>query len=66
LAGDVTQVLISVIATTPSEAPSSSCRTAGLEGELNALTGRYPVGDVVFDPWQIEEIEDLTSRLFAV
>jgi hypothetical protein len=31
-----------------------------LEGELIVLTGRYEVGGVVFDPWEIEELEDLT------
>ena len=30
-----------------------------LEGELVTLTGRYQVGDVVFEPWEIDEFEDL-------
>ena len=31
-----------------------------LEGELIVLTGRYQVGGVVFDLWEIEEVEDIT------
>jgi hypothetical protein len=39
---------------------SSCCRTAAqLEGELMVMSGRYEVGGVVFDPWEIEELEDL-------
>jgi hypothetical protein len=30
-----------------------------LEGELIQLTGRYQVGGVVFEPWEIEELDDL-------
>jgi hypothetical protein len=33
-----------------------------LEGELIVLTSRYQVGDVVFDAWEIEELEDLRER----
>jgi hypothetical protein len=29
-----------------------------LEGELIVLTGRYQVGGVAFDAWEIEELED--------
>ena len=31
-----------------------------LEGELRVLSGRYGVGDVTFDAWEIEELEDVT------
>jgi hypothetical protein len=31
-----------------------------LEGELHVLSGRYEVGGVVFDPWEIEELDDVT------
>jgi hypothetical protein len=31
-----------------------------LEGELLVLSGCYEVGGVVFDPWEIEELEDVT------
>jgi hypothetical protein len=31
-----------------------------LEGELHTMTGRFEVGGVVFDEWEIEELEDLT------
>ena len=31
-----------------------------LEGELLVLTYRYQVGEVVFDAWEIEELDDLT------
>jgi hypothetical protein len=31
-----------------------------LEGELHTMTGRYKVGGVVFDEWEIEELEDAT------
>jgi hypothetical protein len=31
-----------------------------LEGELHTLTGRVRVGDVVFEPWEIDTIEDAT------
>jgi hypothetical protein len=31
-----------------------------LEGELIVLTGRYQVGGVVFDAWEIEALEDVT------
>ena len=30
------------------------------EGELLARTGRYEVGGVVFEAWEIEELEDVT------
>jgi hypothetical protein len=30
-----------------------------LEGELIVLSGREDVGGVVFDAWEIEELEDL-------
>jgi hypothetical protein len=32
-----------------------------LEGELHTLTGRYQVGGVVFEPWEIEELEDVSE-----
>jgi hypothetical protein len=31
-----------------------------LEGELHTMSRRYEVGDVAFDPWEIETIEDVT------
>jgi hypothetical protein len=31
-----------------------------LEGELYTMSGRYIVGEVVFDVWEIETIEDVT------
>jgi hypothetical protein len=31
-----------------------------LEGELHTMTGRYEIGGVAFDEWEIEELEDLT------
>ena len=31
-----------------------------VEGELITLTGRFEVGDVVFEPWEVEELEDVT------
>lgn len=31
-----------------------------LEGELHVLSGRYGIGDTVFDAWEIETIEDVT------
>jgi hypothetical protein len=31
-----------------------------LEGELVKLTGRFQVGDVVFEEWEIEELDDVT------
>jgi hypothetical protein len=31
-----------------------------LEGELMVMSGRYEVAGVVFDAWEIEELEDLT------
>ena len=31
-----------------------------VEGELHVMSGRYEVGGVVFDPWEIETLEDLT------
>jgi hypothetical protein len=31
-----------------------------LEGELLAMTGRYAIGDVVFEAWEIESLEDFT------
>ena len=30
------------------------------EGQLIVLSGRYEVGGVVFDAWEIDELEDLT------
>jgi hypothetical protein len=31
-----------------------------LEGELRVMSGRYGVGDTVFDAWELEELEDVT------
>lgn len=31
-----------------------------LEGEVRVLSGRYGVGDVIFDRWEIESLEDVT------
>jgi hypothetical protein len=31
-----------------------------LEGELRIMSGRYGVGDAVFDAWEIEELDDVT------
>jgi hypothetical protein len=31
-----------------------------LEGELHTMSGRYEVGDVAFDGWEIEELDDIT------
>lgn len=31
-----------------------------LEGELIVLTGRYQVAGVVFDAWEIEELDDVS------
>jgi hypothetical protein len=31
-----------------------------LEGELLVMTGRYAIGDVVFDAWEIESLENVT------
>jgi hypothetical protein len=31
-----------------------------LEGELHTMTGRFEVGGVVFDPWEVETLEDVT------
>jgi hypothetical protein len=31
-----------------------------LEGELIVMTGHYSVGDVTFEQWEIETIEDVT------
>jgi hypothetical protein len=31
-----------------------------LEGELLVMTGRYAIGDVVFEAWGIETLEDVT------
>jgi hypothetical protein len=31
-----------------------------LEGELITLTGRFQVGDVIFEEWEIDELEDVT------
>ena len=31
-----------------------------LEGELLVMTGRYAIGDVVFEAWEIESLEDVT------
>lgn len=30
-----------------------------LEGELHLLTGRLEVGGVVFDVWEVDEIDDV-------
>jgi hypothetical protein len=30
------------------------------EGELLVMTGRYAIGDVVFESWEIETLEDVT------
>ncbi len=32
-----------------------------LEGELHVLSGRYELGGVVFDPREVEKLEELTS-----
>jgi len=31
-----------------------------VEGELHMMSGHYEVGGVVFDAWEIEELEDGT------
>jgi hypothetical protein len=31
-----------------------------LEGELQLMSGRYSVGGVLFDAWELEELEDVT------
>jgi hypothetical protein len=31
-----------------------------LEGELVVMTGSYCVGDVTFEAWEVETIEDVT------
>lgn len=31
-----------------------------LEGELLVMTGRYAIGDVGFEAWEIESLEDIT------
>ena len=31
-----------------------------LEGELHTLTDRFEGRDVVFEPWEIETLEDVT------
>ena len=31
-----------------------------LEGELLVMTGRYAIGDDVFEAWEIETLEDVT------
>ncbi len=31
-----------------------------LEGELTMMTGHYTVGEVQFEEWEIETIEDVT------
>jgi hypothetical protein len=31
-----------------------------IEGEFQTMTGRFEVGGVVFDAWEIEDLEDLT------
>ena len=31
-----------------------------IEGELHMLSGRYSVGGVTFDEWEIETLEDVT------
>jgi hypothetical protein len=30
-----------------------------LEGELHMMSGRYEVGGVVFDEWEVETLEDV-------
>jgi hypothetical protein len=31
-----------------------------LEGELHAMSGRYEIGGVTFDQWEVESLEDVT------
>jgi hypothetical protein len=31
-----------------------------LEGELHVMSGRFEVGGVTFDDWEIETLEDVT------
>jgi hypothetical protein len=31
-----------------------------IEGELHTMSGRYEVGGVAFDRWEIESLEDVT------
>jgi hypothetical protein len=31
-----------------------------LEGELHSMSGRFEIGGVAFDAWEIEELEDVT------
>ena len=31
-----------------------------VEGELHVMSGRYEVGAVTFDQWEIETLEDVT------
>lgn len=31
-----------------------------IEGDLHTMTGRYEVGGIVFAPWEIESIENIT------
>jgi hypothetical protein len=33
-----------------------------IEGELHTLTGRYEVGGVVFEAWEIEEVAMTSAR----
>ena len=30
-----------------------------LEGELHLMSGRYEIGGVTFDAWEIEELDDV-------
>ena len=30
------------------------------EGEFHSMSGRYEIGGVTFDAWEIEELEDAT------
>ena len=31
-----------------------------LEGELHTMSGRYEIGGMTFDEWEIETLEDVT------
>jgi hypothetical protein len=31
-----------------------------IEGELHSMSGRYEIGGVTFDAWEIESLEDVT------
>jgi hypothetical protein len=31
-----------------------------IEGELHPMSGRYEIGGVTFDGWDIEELEDVS------